>query len=81
MENGFQDDPALAGIFIRRVLLHWEDLTIKTKVEALATSNRKLADTVGTAAGEAKKAANDVKQLRTSLTAVERKLEKKQDRA
>jgi len=60
LSDRFKDDPALTGIFVRRVLLHDQDHTLKTKILAIEAKQ-------GTVDGNVRSFKDDAKQLKTAI--------------
>ena len=55
LDNHFKDDPALTGIMVRRILMHGEDTSVKTKLAKIDDIQRKVDENHRTIQGELKK--------------------------
>ena len=55
LDNHFKDDPALTGIMVRRILMHGEDTSVKTKLAKIDDIQRKVDENHRHIQGELKK--------------------------
>jgi hypothetical protein len=63
IRNDFQDDPALTGIFVRRVLLHGQDVSLDERLSKLSDGLKKAEDHNRQAASDTKQLQREVKDL------------------
>ena len=63
LTNNIQDDPALTGIFTRHILFHGEDMSIKSKLQALTEQLTKTEAATKTNAGEIRSNGKKIKDL------------------
>jgi len=67
LENNFHDDPALTGIFTRQILFHGQDMSMKSKLQALLDQVSLTTTTAKSNAGEIKATATKLKDLEKDL--------------
>ena len=67
LENDFQDDPGLMGIFTRQILFHGQDMSLKSTLDSLADKQSKADTKIQTNAGEIKLHAKKIKDLETDV--------------
>jgi hypothetical protein len=66
LSNHFQDDPALTGIFVRRVLLHGNDTTVKQQLAKIPDLQRKIDD-------HARQTTFDIKRMQETIRGLKQK--------
>jgi hypothetical protein len=66
LSNHFQDDPALTGIFVRRVLLHGNDTTAKQQLAKIPNLQRKIDN-------HARQATFDIKKMQETIRGLKQK--------
>jgi hypothetical protein len=74
IRNDFQDDPALTGIFVRRVLLHGQDVSLDERLSKLSDGLKKAEDHNRQAASDTKQLQRDVKDLSTAVKFIKTKI-------
>lgn len=74
VENDFQDDPALTGIFVRRVLLHGQDVALDERLSKLADGLKKVDEHDRQIQSEAKQLQHDVKEMKATIKEIKAKL-------
>jgi hypothetical protein len=74
VENDFQDDPALTGIFVRRVLLHGQDVALDERLSKLADGLKKVDEHDRQIQSEAKQLQRDVKEMKATIKEIKAKL-------
>ncbi len=67
LENNFQDDPGLTGIFTQQILFHGKDMSLKTKLDSLSDKQSKVDTKIQMNAGEIKSQAKKIKNLETNF--------------
>ena len=67
VSNDFQDDPALTGIFVRRVLLHGQDVSLDGRLTKISDGLKKLEDHDRQAQSDVKQLQREVKDLKSGL--------------
>ena len=65
--NDFQDDPALTGIFVRRVLLHGQDVSLDGRLSKISDGLKKLEDHDRQAQSDVKQLQREVKDLKATI--------------
>jgi hypothetical protein len=74
IRNDFQDDPALTGIFVRRVLLHGQDVSLDEQLSKLSDGLKKAEDHNRQAASDTKQLQREVKDLSTAVKSIKTKI-------
>ena len=72
LENSFQDDPALTGIFVRRVLLHGEDISLKTRLDKLDGSLETVEASNKSVRNDLQNVKSSVQSLKTTVNAIKK---------
>jgi hypothetical protein len=67
VENDFQDDPALPGIFIRRVLLHGQDVSLDECLSKLADGLKKADEHDRQVQSNTKQLQHNVKEMKATI--------------
>lgn len=67
LENNFQDDPGLTGIFTRQILFHGQDMSLKATIDTLSDKLSKEDTKVQTNAGEIKSQGKKIKELESDV--------------
>jgi hypothetical protein len=74
IRNDFQDDPALTGIFVRRVLLHGQDVSLDERLSKLSDGLKKAEDHNRQAASDTKQLQREVKDLNMVVKFIKTKI-------
>jgi hypothetical protein len=74
VENNFQDDPTLTGIFVCRVLLHGQDVALDKRLSKLADGLKKVDEHDRQIQSEAKQLQRDVKEMKATIKEIKAKL-------
>jgi hypothetical protein len=75
VRNDFQDDPALTGIFVRRVLLHGQDVSLDERLSKLADGLKKADDHNRQTASDTKQLQREVKELNAAVKFLKTKID------
>ena len=73
VSNDFQDDPALTGIFVRRVLLHGQDISLDEHLSKLSDGLKKADEHNHQLASDTKQLQRDLKDTKTTVAAIRAK--------
>ena len=73
VENDFQDDPALTGIFVRRVLLHGQDVSLDERLSKLSDGIKKADEHDRQLQSETKQLQRDVKEIKATIKEIKGK--------
>lgn len=74
VSNDFQDDPALTGIFVRRVLLHGHDVSLEDRLEKLTDGLKRADEHDRQMSSDTRQLQREVKEMKTSLKELKAKL-------
>jgi hypothetical protein len=74
LTNDFQDDPALTGIFVRRVLLHGQDVSLDERLSKLSDGLKKADEHNRQAVSDTKQLQREMKELSTTVKAIKAKV-------
>jgi len=74
VSNDFQDDPALTGIFVRRVLLHGQDVSLDARLNKITDGLRKAEEQDRQVQSDLKHLQRDTKELKTTVREIKAKL-------
>jgi hypothetical protein len=74
VSNDFQDDPALTGIFVRRVLLHGQDVSLDARLSKITDELKKLEEHDRQVQSDVKQLQRDTKELKTTVRDIKAKL-------
>jgi hypothetical protein len=72
--NDFQDDPALTGIFVRRVLLHGQDVSLDDRLSKITDGVKKLEEHDHQVQSDVKQLKRDVTELKTAVKEIKAKI-------
>jgi hypothetical protein len=74
VSNDFQDDPALTGIFVCRVLLHGQDVSLDDRLSKITNGVKKLEEHDRQVQSDMKQLQRDVKELKTTVKEIKAKI-------
>jgi hypothetical protein len=74
VSNDFQDDPALTGIFVRRVLLHGQDVSLDDRLSKITDGIKKLEEHDRQVQSDVKQLQREVKELKTTVKELKAKV-------
>jgi hypothetical protein len=74
LTNDFQDDPALTGIFVRRVLLHGQDVSLDERLSKLSDGLKKADEHNRQAVSDTKQLQREMKELSTTVKTIKAKV-------
>jgi hypothetical protein len=74
VSNDFQDDPALTGIFVRRVLLHGQDVSLDDRLSKITDGLKKLEEHDRQVQSDVKQLQREVKELKTTVKELKAKV-------
>jgi hypothetical protein len=74
VSNDFQDDPALTGIFVRRVLLHGQDVSLDDRLSKITDGVKKLEEHDRQVQSDVKQLQRDVKELKATVKELKAKV-------
>jgi hypothetical protein len=74
VSNDFQDDPALTGIFVRRVLLHGQDVSLDARLNKITNGLKKAEEHDRQVQSDVKQLQRDTKELKTTVKEIKAKI-------
>jgi peptidoglycan hydrolase CwlO-like protein len=74
VSNDFQDDPALTGIFVRRVLLHGQDVSLDDRLSKITDGLKKLEEHDRQVQSDVKQLQREAKELKTTVKELKAKV-------
>jgi hypothetical protein len=74
VSNDFQDDPALTGIFVRRVLLHGQDVSLDTRLSKINDELKRFDEHDRQVQSDVKQLQRDAKELKATVRDIKAKL-------
>ena len=74
IENDFQDDPALTGIFVRCVLLHGQDVSLNDRLSKLSDGMKKAEEHECQLQSDSRQLQHDVKDMKATIKEMKAKL-------
>jgi hypothetical protein len=74
VSNDFQDDPALTGIFVHRVLLHGQDVSLDDRLSKITDGVKKLEEHDRQVQSDVKQLQREAKELKTTVKDIKAKI-------